>query len=322
MRTHRGSARGIAAGWDLGNHWYDNRSRFCGTWRNDTPPFPTPDRVRNGRSRGRGTLGKAGEHAEEGSRRVPGRDAEGRRAGAAPGEQDSGQSGAGRAHRQVPVRRRRRGARGGSPAWRAAERRTRGGAAAGLPGGNGVSSARPPRRDSSPWHSHRPAAPQSEADPSATARRPPRPGPAGPPTARPRRALPGAALQRGRRVAEAEAGSARRTPPPPPAEVLGEVRARGSAIKESRASRPPTQIRRLKGEARTGEGCSRGGREQHPGARSVGSVERPLCSYRLAAPCAEPRRPRSGLRSRVRTCVSGLHRNSVDAWSCFPEDQI
>lgn len=107
----------------------------------------------------------------------------------------------------------------------AGPRRARGGAAAGLPGGNGVSSARPPRRDSSPWHSHRPAAPQSEADPSAAAR-PPAGLPARPRPARPRPA-PGArsrgcaALRR----AEEEGGSARAAPPSPP------------------AAAPPTQIR-------------------------------------------------------------------------------
>lgn len=216
--------------------------------------------------------------------------------GRRPGSGTRGGPGLGKARRQVPVRRRRRGAHRGRTERgvpRGAERRARGGAAAGLPGGNGVSSARPPRRHSSPWHSHRPAAPQSEADPSAAARRPPRPCPAGPPTARPRRAHSGAALQRGRRAAAGGGGRLCAQNPAPTAS-RGGCQGAGAGLRHKGGVEP--RVRRhksacasvLKGEARTGEGCGRGWREQRGGAHSVGSVERPLRCYRLAAARAEP----------------------------------
>lgn len=74
-----------------------------------------------------GPLGKAGEHAEEGPRRVRGRDSEGLRAGAAPEERDQGWEGAppGAGPQEAAGRARREdGAR--SPAWRGAEGAWRG----------------------------------------------------------------------------------------------------------------------------------------------------------------------------------------------------
>lgn len=104
-------------------------------------PFLPQTQVRNGRSPG--PLGKAGERAEKGLQSVLAGTRRGAGLGRRPGSGTRGGPGLGKARRQVPVRRRRRGAHGGRTERgvpRGAERRARGGAAAGLPGGNGVSS--------------------------------------------------------------------------------------------------------------------------------------------------------------------------------------